>query len=695
MISRRISILIITLFAIITIVMGLFILRVEINVSSEFLLPEKSPSRENMRMMENLFGSEKQIIIVLKTDGLFKEDNSLMIYDFLQKLSTIEGVVGYNSYQDAAKISLIGGTNVQPYFEKGIPKDNAREILQNPLYLDNLLDENGEVAIIPINVTESVDVKTILKVAGESLEGMEFYASGEPIIDEELYGSILSLLVVYPPILFGLICFIYFLRLGSIRAAVIPSILSIIAAVWAYGFGVMIGLDINILTSTVGLFIVIISSSYGLHFIDRYITNRKFLDRNLALKRTVHEELIPVFLSALTTAVGFLTFLVSSLEAFRQLGIMVSIGIMMSSALVLIALPAALYFIDLPAVNRRLRFKGPTGEKAKKIEMVALIAIIAFAVVSPFLISKIERNFDQFDYFEKSSSIVKSAETIRDEFGWNMPFYVILDKNSLYTGADAQIISNLISDINMLEEVRGVSSIMDVCSAFGIPLPILQIAARNGDLPVQQYMVGNSLRLLVKTPNTDAVSSQRLEDDLKEILEDYQQYSPYVASPLLIISGVNNEILRSQVSTILWALVVITLLLIVVFRSFKLALVSVLPIALSVLFNFSYMAILGIKLEISTAIVSGVLLGMTIDYAIHLINRFIETKDIYRARQEVTPAILSNTIALAAGFSSLIFAPLKLFSGLGLLLAIGMVTGAILTLTIIPKIVSKWKMSTH
>jgi hypothetical protein len=107
------------------------------------------------------------------------------------------------------------------------------------------------------------------------------------------------------------------------------------------------------------------------------------------------------------------------------------------------------------------------------------------------------------------------------------------------------------------------------------------------------------------------------------------------------------------------------------------------------------MGILGIKLEISTAIVSGVLLGMTIDYAIHLINRFIETKDIYRARQEVRPAILSNTIALAAGFSSLVFAPLKLFSGLGLLLAIGMVTGAILTLTIIPKIVSKWKMSTN
>ncbi|HCO69632.1 MAG TPA: RND transporter [Mesotoga infera] len=695
MINRKIAISIIALFAIITVVMGFFILKMEINVSSEFLLPEKSPSRENMSKMEDLFGSEKQIIIVIKTDGLFKEDNSLMIYNFLQKLSSIEGVVSYNSYQDAAKVSLIGGTNVEPYFVEGLPNENASEILNNPLYLDNLLNENGEVALIPINVTDSADVKRILEVASDSLEGMEFYASGEPIVDEELNSSILSLLVVYPPILFGLICFIYFLRLGSIRAAVIPSILSIIAAIWTYGFGVMIGLDINILTSTVGLFIIIISSSYGLHFIDRYITNRRFLERKIALKRTVREELIPVFLSALTTAVGFLTFLISSLEAFRQLGIMVSLGIMMSSALVLIALPAALFFIDLPAVKRKLRFKSPTLEKAKKIDKVVLLVIIVFAIVSPFLISRIERNFDQFDYFNKNSSIVKSAETIKEEFGWNMPFYVVLNKNSLFTAADATVISTLVGEINELEQVKGVSSIMDVSSAFNIPLPILQLAARNGDLPVQQYMVGNSLRLLVKTPNTDAVSSQQLEDNLKAILQNYPQYSPYIASPLLIISGVNNEILSSQVSTIVWALVVITLLLIVVFRSFKLAMVSVLPIALSVLFNFSYMAILGIRLEISTAIVAGILLGMTIDYAIHLMNRFIQTKDIYKAREEVRPAILSNTIALAAGFATLVFAPMKLFSGLGLLLAIGMVTGALLTLTLIPKIISKWKNPAH
>jgi predicted RND superfamily exporter protein len=127
-----------------------------------------------------------------------------------------------------------------------------------------------------------------------------------------------------------------------------------------------------------------------------------------------------------------------------------------------------------------------------------------------------------------------------------MPFYVVLNKNSLFTGSDAQTISKLIVEIEELPQVRGVSSIMDVSKAFNIPLPLLQLSARSGDLPVQQYMVGNSIRLLVKTPNTDAVSSQQLEDELKEILKDYTQYSPYIASPLLIISGVNSEILATR-----------------------------------------------------------------------------------------------------------------------------------------------------
>lgn len=684
--TKKNSLLLLIVFSLLTVVFVFSLLSLKINVSSEFLLPEKSSSRENMKRMEDTFGQTQQIVAVVKTDGLFKKENSLKIHQFLLALSRVEGVTGYNSYQDAAKLSLIGGTRARPYFENGIPTEDATEIVSNPLYLDNLLDSSGKVALVSINIDERADAGRVLKVARETLQGLEFYFSGEPVVDEELNGSILSFVLIYPPILFGLICFIYYLRLGSMRAAVMPSLLSIFAALWTYGLGSILGFEINILTSTVALFIVIISSSYGLHFIDRYITNRRALERVAALKRTMKEERIPIFLSALTTAVGFLTFLISSLEAFKQLGMLVSLGIMISSALTLLILPALLSFFDLPVVERKLKFFKLSREKARKTDKIILVAVVLFAAISPFLISRIVQNFDQFDYFRPDTTIVKSAQAIREEFGWNMPFYVILEKNSLFTGNDAMVISELIDRIEALERVHGVGSIMDVVEAFSIPLPLLQLAANNGSLPLEQYMIENKVRLLVKTPNTDAVNSGILAEHLREILKDYEQYSPYVASPLLIISGVNSEILNSQIGTIIWATVAIAILLLIVFRSFKLALVAIVPIVLSVFFNFAYMGLLGLKLEISTAMVSGILLGLTIDYAIHLIGRFIETKDIHRARQEVKPAILSNTLALVVGFASLVFAPLKLFSGLGLLLALGMATGALLTLVVIPYI---------
>ncbi len=695
MMNKKNSLLIISLFLVVTIFFLLSLTRLNVNVSSEYLLPARAPSIESMRRMESLFGEQKQIIIVVKTDGLFKSENSLKIYAFMKALSGVPGIVSFNSYLDASRVSVsvFGGVSAEPYFRNGIASESVEEILKNALYVDNLVDREGRVALIPIDIEDRNTVASIMALAQEHLKGLEFFSSGKPVVDNELNRSIFSLVIVYPPILFALICFIYYLRLGSVKAALVPSILSGFAAIWTYGLGSVIGFEINILTSTVGLFIVIISSSYGLHFIDRYITNRRIFERTASLKRTIREERVPIFLSALTTAVGFLTFIISSLDAFKQLGILVSSGIMISSALTLLALPAFISFFDLPAVERKLKFASRSREKSKRLDFVLLIAILIFAALSPLFILGIEQNFDQFDYFRDNSDVVKSARVIREEFGWNMPFYVMLSKESLFTGSDSLAISGLIEEIQKLPKVHGVSSIMDVSKAFNIPLPILQLAARNGNLPLEQYMIGNTIRLLIKTPNTDAVNAQALETGLKEILKDYEQYSPYIASPLLIIAGVNNEVLGSQVSTIIWAMIAITVLLLVVFRSLRLALISVMPIALSVTFNFAYMGIFSVKLEISTAIVAGVLLGLTVDYAIHLVSRYVDVKDIYRARQEVKPAILSNTLALAAGFASLVFAPLKLFSGLGLLLSIGMGTGALLTLILIPRVVRSGKKS--
>lgn len=690
--TRKRSVLIFIVFGVLSVFMFFGAASLNISVSTGDLLSDYSEALGNMEKLQDKFGYASQLLLIIKTNGIFIENNSVKIFNFLEKLKSIEGVEGFNSIFDAAKLSVAGGLSAEPYFINGIPKGNAEELLDNSLYLDNLIDASGKTIFIPINVKNKDAVEPILDLVNEDLKDFDTYITGEPVMQSEMDRSVVTLALIYPPILFGLIWFIYFLRLGSGIAAILPPIIALLSALWTYGVAGLINYNINILTSTVGLFVIVISSSYGLHFIDRYITNRQAMDHFSAVKRTVREEIAPISLSALTTAVGFLTFIFSTMKAFKQLGLLVSIGIILSGAFSLILMPAITSFVDVHTKRKRYSFAFFKSKKSRKFDFISTMIILAFMVASPFILGKITVNFDQFAYFKENSEIKRSSEVAKSEFGWVLPFYVVLEKGGVFTAADENNIKNLVEDINKLERVNGVSSILDISKAYGIPLPLLQILSRNSDLPLDEFLVEDSTRLLVKTPYTDAHNSGELKKSIQEVLKNYQVYNPYIAASALITSDMNREITANQIGTILGAVAAIFILLLVVFKSLKDSLISIIPMIMAVIFNFLYMFFFSIELDISTAIISGILLGLIIDYSIHIMSRYRTTKDIEEARMEVAPVIISNTMALSVGFGTLFFAPMLLFVKLGILLSIGMATGAFLTLTVLPTILRYKRM---
>lgn len=685
--TKKRSLIIFIVFGILSLVMFFWATSLDISVSTEDLLSEYSEALGNMEKLQNKFGYASQFLLIIKTDGIFDRDTSVQIYNFLEKLRTVEGVEGFNSIFDAAKLSVSGGLSTKPYFVNGIPEENAEELLENKLYISNLIDSTGKTIFIPVDVNDMKVVAPIMELVKAELSEFETYATGEPVLQREMDKSVLTLALIYPPILFGLIWFIYFLRLGSGVAAILPPIIAVLSALWTYGVAGLIGYDINILTSTMGLFIIVISSSYGLHFIDRYITNRQALDHMAAVKKTVREEIAPISLSALTTAVGFLTFIFSTMKAFKQLGLLVSIGIILSGVFSLILMPAITSFIDVHTKRKRYGFAFFKGKKSVKFDLIATIVMLVLIATSPFLLGKITVNFDQFAYFKDNSEIKKSADVAKEEFGWILPFYVVLEKNGVFTASDENNIKEVVNKLKGLERVNGVSSILDISEAYGVPLPLLQILSRNSDLSLEQFLVEDSTRILVKTPYTDASNSEKLKNSIKEVLENYQQYNPYIAASALITSDMNSEITINQIGTILAAIAAIFILLLIVFRSLKDSFISIIPTVMAIVFNFLYMFLFGIELDISTAIIAGILLGLIIDYSIHIMSRYRTTGDIEKARMEVAPVIISNTLALSVGFGTLLFAPLLLFVKLGGLLAIGMLTGAFLTLTVLPTII--------
>lgn len=671
-------------FLAITFIMFTALTNLEISVEFDSLLPEGSEAIQNMQKMDSSFGESKEMLLIVKTDNTLNPETSKRIFSAIENLKNHDGVLTVRSIFDAADISFSGGLEIKPYFENGIPLENADEILSNRLYVGNLVSADGSTLFIPVLIEENVSSRKIKSDFEKELTGMAVFSTGEPVIWDEMNRSIVTLVMVYPPILFGIVWFIYWLKIRHRLAAAIPVVIALLATLWTYGIASWTGFTINILTSTVGLFVVIICSAYGLHFLDRFMYNATHNGRAEAISVTLKEEIAPISLSAITTVSGFMAFTFGKIEGFRELGILVSIGIALSAIFTLTVLPRFLALVTIQNGERESnkRFFGLAA--SRKLQRFSWIATIIIVCLSPLLLRNIVINFDQLEYFRKNSPVRESASVAREEMGWVLPFYVVLEKDSVFMASDERRMRELVGEISALPDVTGVSSIIDVLEVFRVPLPILQIASRNMELPLEDFLAGNSTRILVKTESTDAIGVGELRDSIEAIIGDFASLNPYIAAPALTMTEMNNEILSDQIITIVAAMAAFLILFTVVFRSFLTSVVAVIPIACTVLMNFIFMGIFGVKLDIATAIIAGVLMGLTIDYSIHLVTRYRQKRDVNIAMEEISPVIVASAIALAAGFGTLVFAPLMLFIRLGVLLAMGMLAGAFFTLGLLP-----------
>jgi hypothetical protein len=156
----------------------------------------------------------------------------------------------------------------------------------------------------------------------------------------------------------------------------------------------------------------------------------------------------------------------------------------------------------------------------------------------------------------------------------------------------------------------------------------------------------------------------------------------------LVFSGL---ILDGQITSLGISLGIVILLPAAMFRSFVIGLIGALPIAVTSVLNFGVMGILGIPLSSSTALISSIAVGIGIDYAIHMIERFKEYRAEYEDRRHAAiltmhhsgRAILHNAVVVAAGFAVLLFSVFPPNRQVGGLVALNMVASFLGTVTVL------------
>jgi hypothetical protein len=203
-----------------------------------------------------------------------------------------------------------------------------------------------------------------------------------------------------------------------------------------------------------------------------------------------------------------------------------------------------------------------------------------------------------------------------------------------------------------------------------------------------------SIRMQIQLKTIGQIDTNRAVSAIREYIDERfpEDIEVKIAGDALVEGSLNRLVVESQLSSVAISLLMVFIILSIFYRSAVAGLIGLVPLGITILLNFAVMALVGIKLNIGTAMVSSIAVGTGIDYTIHYMaafhHEYLATggKNKFLRRTFLTSgkAILFNAVSVGAGFAVLALSQFNILAELGLLIALAMGTSSLVSLTLLP-----------
>jgi len=718
--------------------------RAEIDADVTHYIPEKMTSRVNTERMEDLFGGNDMLILALETEDVLDPQTLRRIKDLSRGVKKIEGVSKTMSLFDLKSIKGVNGDMIVDPAVRKIPVSDSdkeylrQELKNNKLVFKTVVSEDFTLTALIMIMDKGVDDNKLLHEINELLityPGNErIYLGGYPYLKAIVSKEFTKNLRILLPggLLIMLIMLYLFFR--QKRGVFLPFSVVMMAIIFSMGILPLLGWKMSVITLILPIILIAVANDYGIHMIAKYqelVHSKDQQTDGKALARKVYENLrLPVIMTGMTTLVGILSLLSHKMIPAKQLGVLAAAGIFFALILSLFLIPALLSFLNkkAPVVHgdpsklrwleiQLRRFSKMVVSHPRRILVVSIIIVGLFGAGLGFL--KVDTNVENF--FPKSHDIRVGAKLINDKLGGSQTINVLVEGDI----KDPALLKRVDRYQEALEQHKGVGDAMAITDV----LLEMSKALNNIDDPgynvipdsrnaVAQYfelyaMSGDpeDFEQLVDFDYQHAQIMVRLKDGSNTNIKDVISFvrSMTAGDPNITIIGgygyVTSEladvVVNGQMLSLLFAVLAIIILVMVLFRSITTGLISAMPLVSAIILLFGLMGILGIRLDLVTALLSSMMIGIGIDYTIHFLWRFIKERErtgdpreaIVLTLQTTGRGILFNALSVIIGFSILVlssFPPIRFF---GILIVISISVCLVGALMVVPSILLVFKPS--
>lgn len=724
-------------------------------VSMSYKMTQMLPSTDSTSVVyedfKKMFGEDGSVMFIgVQDTNLFRLKEFNAWYDLTNKIQKIDGVEGTLSISRLyylSKNDSLHKFDFLPVFSHK-PRTQAeldsimRTVYSLPFYEGTLYNASNGFTMMAItldkeilNTKERVGLIYRLRDAGQEFGNrfnVKMHYSGLPFIrtitakkiqDELQFFVILSLIIA------SVILMIFFKNWKIVAATMI---IVIITVIFVLGFLVLFNYKITILTGILPPLLIVIVVENSIFLLNKYHAEIiRHGNKIKALTRVVMFIGNANLLTNTTTAAGFAAFIITGNQALIEFGIVASLSIMVAYILTLFLIPIFFSFLDPPRVKHTSHLeKGIVTSIVKRIvhtvqfHRTAIYVVTIVLVLTGFYgISLLKTTGRIVDDIPKRDQLYKDLEFFERNINGVMPLEISIDTKK----------PNGVLRLSTLRKIEQLQEVLATYPELSKPLSVAEVvkfakqAFYGGNekmyaLPnsqeknfIMQYVpkmegkqrtIINSFvdttlrytRISVQMANIGTTEIKRIKDELRPQIDSIfppDHYDVKITGTSVVYLKGTNYLVKNLLTSLILALVVISILMALLFTSARMVMISMAPNLIPQIMTAAMMGFLAISVKPSTILIFSIALGISVDNAIHFLSRYrlqLRINDwnikisVIRALSETGFSMIYSSVVLFFGF---IIFTLSSFGGteaLGYLIAFTLLVALLSNLFLLPSL---------
>lgn len=720
---------------------------IKIDTDPQNMLEADEPTRLFHQMTKDNFNLYDFIAVGIVSDGdVFTTDNLNRVYKITEEILDIDGVIADDvmapSTVDDIKQGPGGGLVIEPLMGDLIETDEEARymhsrILESPILRGKLASDDGHAIALFIPL-ESKDVsyqvsEEIKAITAKHGGNVDYHIAGLPLAENSFGEEMFVQMAFSAPAALIIIVLLMLMFFRQLRIVMAPMIVAIMSVIWAMGLLILTGNTVHIMSSMIPIFLIPISVLNSIHIISEFHDHyKKHKHKDATIRHSINELFVPMLFTSMTTVAGFISLALTPIPPVRVFGIFVAFGIIVAWFLSLTINPAIAMLISDKALRNfgkeddshgllskvLHKFRNLSGKHNKGIIATAAVIVVIAAVG----LSMIQVNDNPVKWFKKSHPIRQADTIMNQHLAGTYMNYLVFDTEEPDRMKSPDVLNYMQALQNELANepnVGATTGLTDIVKKVRFELfgaDSSKAAIPDNDTEVAQMlflfeMSGGDPDDLFKFVTNDYAKAnlwvQLKNGDNQKVQEVVSRANKYIAEhpvpdgveikwaglPYINIEW-QNQMVNGMRTSLLSSYAVVFLMMIFLFRSIRWGIISMLPLSITIMAIYAFIGYIGKPYDMPVAVLSSLTLGLSIDFAIHFIQRLrmihARTNNFKESFHEIFEgtgrAITRNVMVIAIGFIPMMFSTLVPYITVGSFFLAIMVVSGLVTMLLLPSI---------